>query len=61
MPKNEWPNIKSIEDAVQLWDKLKVTRETERFRPDNEEEFEDSAGNVLNKKTHDDLKRQGLL
>jgi len=25
------------------------------------EEFEDSHGNVLNKKTHDDLRRQGLL
>ena len=76
-------NITLIEDAVQLWEKLKVTREMERFRPDTEvfnkmkcyflkincinlklklqEEFEDSSGNVLNKKTHDDLKRQGLL
>jgi splicing factor 3A subunit 3 len=77
-------NITLIEDAIQLWDKLKVTREVERFKPDNEvlnfvnksifnkiiflkffsiskEEFEDSIGNVLNKKMHDDLKRQGLL
>lgn len=54
-------NIVLIEDAVQLWDKLKVNREHERFRPDTEEEFEDSSGNVLTKKTHDDLKRQGLL
>jgi len=29
-------NITLIEDAVQLWEKLKVTRETERFRPDVE-------------------------
>lgn len=54
-------NITLIEDAIQLWEKLKVTREHERFRPENEEEFEDSIGNVLNKKMHDDLKRQGLL
>ena len=54
-------NITSIVDAVQLWEKLKQTREQERFRSENEEEFEDSLGNVLNKKTHDDLKRQGLL
>jgi len=25
------------------------------------EEFEDQEGNVFNKKTYDDLKRQGLL
>jgi splicing factor 3A subunit 3 len=54
-------NIILIEDAIQLWEKLKVSRETERFRPENEEEFEDSAGNVLTMKTHNDLKRQGLL
>jgi len=29
-------NIVLIEDAIQLWDKLKVTRENERFKPDNE-------------------------
>ena len=26
-----------------------------------EEEYEDSKGNVVNKKTYEDLKRQGLL
>jgi splicing factor 3A subunit 3 len=29
-------NITLIEDAAQLWEKLKVTREMERFRPDVE-------------------------
>ena len=29
-------NITLIEDAVTLWEKLKVTRELERWRPDNE-------------------------
>lgn len=54
-------NITLIEDAVMLWEKLKVTREQERWKPENEEEYEDSNGNVFNKKTHEDLKRQGLL
>ena len=27
----------------------------------NEEEYEDHEGNVFNKKTYEDLKRQGLL
>jgi splicing factor 3A subunit 3 len=29
-------NITLIEDAVQLWEKLKVSREEERFKPDVE-------------------------
>ena len=29
--------------------------------PEAEEEFEDREGNVYNKKTYEDLKRQGLL
>ena len=29
-------NITSIEDASQLWEKLRVTREMERFRPENQ-------------------------
>lgn len=58
---SHFANIVLIEDAVQLWEKLKLNRDHERFKPENEEEFEDSIGNVLNKKTHDDLKRQGLL
>ena len=31
------------------------------WKPDHEEEYEDSKGNVVNKKTYEDLKRQGLL
>jgi len=31
------------------------------FRPDVDEEFEDTDGNVVNKKMFIDLKRQGLL
>lgn len=54
-------NITSIEDAVKLWNKLKEEKQKEKFQPLNEEEFEDSEGHVVNKKTYEDLKRQGLL
>lgn len=35
--------------------------ELERFKPEVDEEYEDSQGNVVNKKTYEDLRRQGLL
>lgn len=44
-----------------VWEKLKVQKQGERWIPDHEEEYEDSLGNVVNKKTYEDLKRQGLL
>uniref|UniRef100_A0A8C5LVU5 Splicing factor 3a subunit 3 n=1 Tax=Leptobrachium leishanense TaxID=445787 RepID=A0A8C5LVU5_9ANUR len=54
-------NVTQIEDAVSLWSKLKLQKASERWQPDTEEEYEDSSGNVVNKKTYEDLKRQGLL
>lgn len=54
-------NVTSIEDALALWQKIKASKETDRWKPDTEEEFEDSLGNVVNKKTYEDMKRQGLL
>jgi len=54
-------NVTNIDDAMMLWDQLKDQKESERFQPDVEEEFEDSVGNVVNKKTFDDLSKQGLL
>lgn len=54
-------NVTLIEDALALWDKLKNSKAKERWQPDNEEEFEDSSGNVVSKKVFDDLQRQGLL
>lgn len=44
-----------------MWEKLKLQKQEERWQPEQEEEFEDSLGNVVNKKTYEDLKRQGLL
>ncbi|GAB5574893.1 splicing factor 3A subunit 3 [Prionailurus iriomotensis] len=67
-------NVTQIEDAVSflkktmakkepyhVWAKLKLQKASERWQPDTEEEYEDSSGNVVNKKTYEDLKRQGLL
>ncbi|CAH0389639.1 unnamed protein product [Bemisia tabaci] len=54
-------NVTQIEDALALWEKLKVQKKKERWQPEQEEEYEDSQGNVVNRKTYEDLKRQGLL
>ncbi|XP_028411958.1 splicing factor 3A subunit 3-like [Dendronephthya gigantea] len=54
-------NVTQITDALALWEKLKVVKAKERWLPDVEEEFEDSSGNVVNRKTFEDLSRQGLL
>ncbi|KAI5739397.1 hypothetical protein M8J77_018831 [Diaphorina citri] len=54
-------NVTQIEDALALWEKLKAQKQEERWQPEQEEEFEDSLGNVVNRKTYEDLKRQGLL
>ncbi|CAL4091072.1 unnamed protein product [Meganyctiphanes norvegica] len=54
-------NVTQIEDALKLWAKLKVQKSNERWQSEQEEEYEDSQGNVVNRKTFDDLKRQGLL
>lgn len=54
-------NVTQIEDAMALWEKLKVQKFEEAWKPEQEEEFEDSKGNVVNRKTFEDLKRQGLL
>eukprot|EP00095_Tigriopus_kingsejongensis_P005292 maker-scaffold758_size101577-snap-gene-0.25 protein:Tk05292 transcript:maker-scaffold758_size101577-snap-gene-0.25-mRNA-1 annotation:"splicing factor 3a subunit 3" len=54
-------NVTQIEDAMALWEKLKSQKSEEAWKPEQEEEFEDSQGNVVNKKIYEDLKRQGLL
>ncbi|KAI0220274.1 Pre-mRNA-splicing factor sap61, partial [Massospora cicadina] len=53
--------ITSIEDAYSLWERLKQTTRAEKAQAENLEEFEDQNGNVFNRKTYDDLRRQGLL
>merc|ERR1712130_911001 len=54
-------NVTEIEDALALWAKLKEQKAHERFNPHLDEEFEDSEGNVVNRKTYDDMRRQGIL
>jgi splicing factor 3A subunit 3 len=44
-----------------VWEKIKTQKNQERWVPEQGEEFEDSLGNVVTKKTYEDLKRQGLL
>ncbi|KAL3898355.1 MAG: hypothetical protein SGPRY_012857 [Prymnesium sp.] len=53
--------ITLIEDAYTLWAKLKAESGGTAFNPELDEEFEDRAGNVMNRKTYTDLARQGLL
>lgn len=36
-------------------------REVGGFKAEAEEEFEDAEGNVYNRRTYEDLKRQGLI
>lgn len=53
--------ITMIKDAYALWKKLQADKSGKYWKPEVEQEFEDSQGNVLTKKIHDDLQRQGLL
>ncbi|GAB5364020.1 hypothetical protein AAMO2058_000933800 [Amorphochlora amoebiformis] len=57
----EFENITLIEDAITLHRKLKKQKTQNEWKPEEEEEFEDKEGHVYNKKTYDDLKRQGLV
>ncbi|TPP58495.1 Splicing factor 3A subunit [Fasciola gigantica] len=54
-------HVTKIEDALALWQRIRTMKENERWRPELEEELEDSSGNVVSRKTYEDLKRQGLL
>ena len=54
-------DITVIEDAIALYSKIKASSTGAEWQAETEEEFEDSEGNVLSKKTFDDLARQGLL
>lgn len=50
--------VTKIEDAQELWGKLQGEFQEEKFE---EEEYEDSHGNVLSRAAYEDLARQGLL
>ncbi|DAZ94621.1 TPA: hypothetical protein N0F65_010560 [Lagenidium giganteum] len=54
-------DITLMQDAIALYEKLKDQIDAESWQAADEEEYEDSEGNVLNRKTYEDLARQGLL
>lgn len=54
-------DITLIEDARNLYLRIKDQLRHEVYDATAEEEFEDSEGNVLNRKTYEDMARQGLL
>ncbi|GJT11005.1 splicing factor SF3a60 [Tanacetum coccineum] len=57
----DFNEITSIVEARQLWEKIKEKQGMKRWRPEVEEEYEDQEGNIYNKKTYTDLKRQCLI
>uniref|UniRef100_A0AC35U488 Matrin-type domain-containing protein n=1 Tax=Rhabditophanes sp. KR3021 TaxID=114890 RepID=A0AC35U488_9BILA len=54
-------NITNATDAKMLWEKIQVQQNCNKWNAEDKEEYEDSAGNVITKKTYEDLKRQRLL
>ncbi|KAJ1919692.1 Pre-mRNA-splicing factor sap61 [Mycoemilia scoparia] len=60
----QFHDITKIDDAIKLWEKVKQQSSmlsSAVANPETFEEFEDNEGNVFNKKTYEDLKRQGLI
>ena len=52
--------VTTIAEALALHKSLE-SKGTGKWDKDVDEEYEDADGNVYNKKTYDDLKRQGLI
>ena len=59
-PSKAFFEVTNIAEALSLWDSLR-SKDTGSWKPDQDEEFEDGDGNVYNRKTYEDLKRQGLI
>ncbi|KAJ2400689.1 Pre-mRNA-splicing factor sap61, partial [Coemansia sp. RSA 2559] len=57
----QFHGVSSIKEALALWERIQKENKKEVANADTFEEFEDSEGNVFNKKTYFDLKRQGLI
>ncbi|KAJ1799416.1 Pre-mRNA-splicing factor sap61 [Coemansia sp. RSA 2399] len=57
----QFHGVSSIKEALALWERIQKENKQEVANTDTFEEFEDSEGNVFNKKTYFDLKRQGLI
>ncbi|KAG5518696.1 hypothetical protein PMAC_002665 [Pneumocystis sp. 'macacae'] len=53
--------ITSIDDALALWEKLKLDKKNNDRLLESTIEMEDDQGNVMSEKVYNDLKNQGLL
>ena len=54
-------DITKIEDALLLHEKMKGVLAADQFQGEVQEEYEDTHGNVLDRRTFEDLKNQGIL
>lgn len=54
-------DVTQIEDVVNLYNKIKKDLKKKEFDVLNDEEYEDNDGNVMDRRTYEDLARQGLL
>jgi len=54
-------HVTRVVDAQRLWEKMRQENGWRQWRPDAEQEFEDVEGHVFNKRTLEDMRRQGLL
>ncbi|GAA5801610.1 hypothetical protein EDC94DRAFT_543742 [Helicostylum pulchrum] len=57
----QFHEITKIDDVLALYQKQKKEGSSAEAKADVVEEYEDAEGNVYNKKTYEDLKRQGIL
>ncbi|KAJ2080450.1 Pre-mRNA-splicing factor sap61 [Coemansia sp. RSA 988] len=57
----QFHGVAAIDEAQTLWERIQKEKKNETANNDTFEEYEDSEGNVFNKKTFLDLKRQGLI
>ncbi|KAJ2860028.1 Pre-mRNA-splicing factor sap61 [Coemansia aciculifera] len=57
----QFHGVAAIDEAQALWERVQMDKKREVANVDTVEEYEDSEGNVFNKKTYFDLKRQGLI
>ncbi|KAJ1966011.1 Pre-mRNA-splicing factor sap61 [Dipsacomyces acuminosporus] len=57
----QFHGVAKIDEALALWERIQKEKKSAVTNADTFEEYEDSEGNVFNKKTYFDLKRQGLI
>lgn len=54
-------SIIHIEEAIELWNRIKREKRIKAGEAENAIEVEDDQGNVMSEKDYLDLKKQGLL